>query len=91
MEMYKIQRVINNNVICSVNEKGEEIILRGKGIGFQKKAGMSVEASSVEGVFILEKSQTKNKLMQLLEDIPEVYIEISTQIIEYAKQTLGKS
>ena len=88
---YRIERVINNNVVCSVNGKGEEIILRGKGIGFQKKPGMEVDASLVEGIFTLEKSQTKNKLVQLLEDIPEIYIEITSQIVDHAKETLGKS
>ena len=37
MEAYKILRIINNNVVFSVNERGDEIILRGKGIGFQKR------------------------------------------------------
>lgn len=90
MKTYKITRVINNNVICSLDEAGSEIILRGKGIGFQKKTGMEVMDSDVEGIFILEKAQTKNKLFELLEDIPPEYIEVSTQIIEHAREKLGK-
>lgn len=35
--MYKITNVINNNIVCSKDESGEEILLRGLGIGFQKK------------------------------------------------------
>lgn len=91
MKIYKITRVINNNVVCSLDADGNEIILRGKGIGFQKKPGMEIYAGDVEGVFTLKKEQTKNKLVQLLEDIPAQYVDISTQIIEYARNHLGKT
>lgn len=33
----KITRIINNNVVGSVNESGKELVVMGKGIGFQKK------------------------------------------------------
>ena len=35
----QIIKVINNNVISSEDDKGKEIIVMGKGIGFGKKAG----------------------------------------------------
>ncbi len=91
MEAYKILRIINNNVVFSVNERGDEIILRGKGIGFQKKAGMTVAAGDVEGIYVLEKPQTKNKLYDLLEDMPPEYIEVSARIIDHARKVLGKT
>lgn len=91
MEAYKILRIINNNVVFSVNERGDEIILRGKGIGFQKMAGMTVAAGDVEGIYVLEKPQTKNKLYDLLEDMPPEYIEVSARIIDHARKVLGKT
>lgn len=33
----KITRIINNNVVCAVNERRQEMMLLGSGIGFQKK------------------------------------------------------
>lgn len=91
MRMYRITRIINNNVVCSSDENGNEIILRGKGIGFHKKPDMEICDDRVEGIFTLKKAQTKNKLFELLEDIPTEYIDISTQIIEYAREKLGKT
>ena len=36
---------------------------------------MTVAAGDVEGIYVLEKPQTKNKLYDLLEDMPPEYIE----------------
>lgn len=90
MKKYKITRVINNNVVCSEDERGSEIILRGKGIGFQKKPGMFISSEAVEGVYAMKKPQTLNKLYELLEDIPLEYIEVSTKIIEHAAGRLNR-
>ena len=37
--VYRISRVIGNNFVCTVDDGGTEIILRGLGIGFTKHAG----------------------------------------------------
>ena len=39
----QIIKVINNNVISSEDDKGKEIIVMGKGIGFGKKAGEEID------------------------------------------------
>ena len=43
----KIIKVINNNNVCILDEKGREQIVSGKGIGFGKKYGDSVEPSHI--------------------------------------------
>ena len=40
----QIIKVINNNVISSEDDKGKEIIVMGKGIGFGKKAGEEIDS-----------------------------------------------
>ena len=44
----QIIRVINNNVVCALNERHQERILIGKGIGFQKKPGDEVDKGKAE-------------------------------------------
>ena len=46
-EFYRIWRVISNNFVCALDEGGNEIILRGPGIGFKKQAGDLVPAGKV--------------------------------------------
>jgi beta-glucoside operon transcriptional antiterminator len=49
--MYLITKVINNNFVCSVDEKGNELMLRGLGIGFQKKVNDTVSEEKIEKVY----------------------------------------
>lgn len=44
---YVIQRLINNNVVFSLDESGKEIILFGKAIGFGKKRGDTVPKEAI--------------------------------------------
>ena len=88
--MYKITKVINNNIVCSVDNRGQEIILRGLGIGYQKKKGGAVPDDKVEKVYTMMDPGRSSKLQQLLSEIPLEYLEISTEIIEYAHNTLQK-
>lgn len=88
--MYKITKVINNNIVCSVDDGGQEIILRGLGIGYQKKKGDTVSDDKVEKVYTMMDPKHSSKLQQLLSEMPLEYLEISTEIIEYARNVLKK-
>lgn len=43
-----INKVINNNVLSTHDENNREIVLMGKGIGFQKKVGDEVAEDKIE-------------------------------------------
>lgn len=88
--MYEILKVINNNIVCSIDQGGEEIILRGLGIGFKKKVKDFVEESQIEKVYKIANQNTRSKLEELLLDIPLEYVETCTEIIEYAKGSLKR-
>lgn len=75
--MWIIERIINNNVISASNQQGLEVILTGKGIGFQKKVGEFVDDKKIERVFvperridpeyILDASYFVNTIIQMIE------------------------
>ncbi|WMJ86545.1 BglG family transcription antiterminator LicT [Anaerocolumna sp. MB42-C2] len=88
--MYKISKIINNNFVCSVNEKGEEIILRGPGIGFQKKSNDLAEESKIEKIYSMSSKSMLNKLQSLVDNIPLEHIQVCTEIIEDIKLHLNK-
>lgn len=84
----KIEKIINNNLVRSINEKGQYVILMGCGIGFQKKIGSTIDESKITQVYTL---QDKNsKLEELLTRVPEEYIQTANEVISYAKFSLGK-
>ena len=43
----KIDKVMNNNVVSSIDEDGQEIIVVGTGIGFQGKEGKVVDSEDL--------------------------------------------
>ena len=47
-----IKKILSNNAVI-VYDKGNEIILTGKGIGWQKKPGEEIDESKVEKRFHL--------------------------------------
>lgn len=85
----KIDKVMNNNVVSSVDEDGQEIIVVGTGIGFQGKEGKPVDEKKIQKIFRLEDPKMIRKLKEVLQDLPMEQFEISTAIIEHAKQSLG--
>ncbi len=84
----QIIKVINNNVISSEDDKGKEIIVMGKGIGFGKKAGEEIEETKIEKVFSLPDEST-SQFMQVVKDMPYEYIRTAELVIAYARETLG--
>jgi beta-glucoside operon transcriptional antiterminator len=85
----KIEKVLNNNVIVSIKDK-KEVIVMGRGIAFNKRAGDDINEEQVEKIFTLEDEDVTKKFKTLISDIPLEYMELSEKIIQYAKIQLGK-
>lgn len=81
----KIYKVINNNVLSAFDEKNQEVVLMGRGIGFKAKTGDIVDESRVEKVFYIENSALSRQFQELLSDMPLEHMQISSDIISYAK------
>lgn len=86
---WRIKSPINNNVVCARNERNQERILVGKGIGFKVKAGDEIDSSRVEKEYFLKSKNITGKLYALLAQTPEVYMEIADNIMKRAQETLG--
>lgn len=87
---YRVVRVIGNNFVCSQDSNGQEIILRGLGIGFKKAPGDLIPAARIEKVYALRDPKQSDRLLQLMTDVPTEYLDISTHIIESAERVLGR-
>ena len=46
----RIDRVINNNVVSAVEENGTEVVVMGKGVGFQMHAGKTCTSKSLSAL-----------------------------------------
>lgn len=86
----QIKQVLNNNVITVLDEQEHELVIMGRGIAFGRKAGDLVEESKIEKTFKLDDKEMNKRLMELLSEIPLSFVEVSEEIIRYAKQNTSK-
>ena len=84
-----IAKVINNNVVSSWDADHKEIIVMGRGIGFQKKPGQTVREEDIDKIFRLENRDVRERFEDLLESMPLEYIRISADIISFAKERMN--
>lgn len=48
MDVVKLLKVINNNVVSAYDDAGKEIIVMGKGIGFHNCSGDLIDEAMIE-------------------------------------------
>lgn len=85
----KIFKTLNNNVAVVLDEKGQEKIVMGKGICFQKRNGDEIPDEVIDKTFFLSESEANNKFQVLIQDVPMEHIAIGEEIITEAKLRLG--
>lgn len=84
----KIIKIFNNNIVSARNEKGEEVVLAGSGIGFKKKPNDLVDESRIEKTYVFQ-DKLNPRLENTLADIPYIFFEITDQIISRAQKVLN--
>ena len=78
----KIKKIINNNILCAVDEKGNELIVTGRGIGFQRHRGETIDPAAVERTYRMEEKTEQRKLRELVEKIPIEHLTLTERLIE---------
>lgn len=86
----KIEKILNNNVVIVLSDKGHEQVVMGRGVGYHKKAGERLDSQAVEKIFSLESNDVTSRLAELLSDIPIEVMTTSQKIINHAQLVLGK-
>ncbi|HDH9640346.1 TPA: PRD domain-containing protein, partial [Escherichia coli] len=84
-----IEKVMNNNCVqASMN--GQEVIISGPGVGYNKKYGMLVPEHPANRIFYVRNEQ-KNKLYKLIEHVDIEYVFVAEKIVQYAEKNLEKN
>lgn len=86
----EIIRVLNNNAVLTSDDNGEDIVVLGSGVAFQKKRGDRIDQSKIERIFYQDDHDIIGRLKKSFLEIPVEFIEISKEIITDAKLELGK-
>lgn len=86
----KILKSINNNIVSAYDQNGQEIVVMGRGIGYKAKDGAEIPQAMIEKIFRMDSQNATDKLKELLANLPLEHIQVSNDIIAYAKKMLGK-
>ena len=79
----RIKKIINNNILCAVDEKGNELIVTGRGIGFQRHRGETIDSALIERTYRMEEKTGQRKLRELVEKIPIERLSLTEGLIEH--------
>lgn len=85
-----IKKVLNNNVVVSVNDEKKEIIVMGCGIAFQKKNGDTLNKDKIEKIFVLDDKDMTKQFQELLSEVPIEYMTITDKIVKYTEEKFKK-
>ena len=85
----KVLKTFNNNIALVEDSFRQEMILMGKGIAFGLKKGDSIDSSKIEKKFVFDTRELNDKFTALFNQVPVKYIELSSNIIDYATKALN--
>lgn len=89
MSKMKVAKTLGNNVIVVNNTENGEIILVGKGIGFNKSPGSIIDPNTIEKTFILSDEKEKTKYRQLLNQVDDKLIICVDEVMSLLKYEFG--
>ena len=81
-----IDKVLNNNVLIAEHPSYEEVVLIGKGIGFNRKRGDYIDTDAVEKLFVLKNEKEQENYIKLLPFIDNDFLEVIITAIDLIKQ-----
>lgn len=88
---YYVVKVFNNNIVLALEDSSEKIIL-GKGIGFGRQTGETIEHNnSIEKVFTLQEPGNRIKFSELINIVDEDILSVCEKIITIIENDLQET
>lgn len=85
----KIIKILNNNVVQTNNKDGEEIIIMGRGIGFQKKIGDAIDTEDIQKTFVLKDDDSM--FADIYKDLSTDEVDTVFSIVKLAEDKLEQN
>lgn len=80
-----VKKVLNNNVLIADHDSYGEVVMIGKGIGFNRKRGDFIQAELAEKVFVLKNELEQENYKKLLPHIDDQLLEVIISAIQLIK------
>lgn len=87
----RVKKVFNNNVVLAETKGRSEMIVMGKGIGFQKKSGDAIEEEFIEKKFVIQEDEPAEYLKAVYQTLPVEESDAVFAIVVKAEQDLQQT
>lgn len=87
----KVIQSLNQNAALVARDDGAELVALGRGVGFGKKKGDTIDPSAVTRVFSLASSYRQEQLLGLIKELEPWVFELAQDITVIAEACLKKS
>lgn len=87
----RIDKVYNNNVVQVLDDKGQEVIVMGRGLGFQKKVGDVINPDLVERTFVPQETSLGQEWHQIYGKLSDQELSVVMALINRAEEALGQT
>ncbi|WP_324030761.1 PRD domain-containing protein (plasmid) [Pantoea sp. JZ2] len=84
-----VHKVLNNSLVLSTDDDSREVIVMGKGIGFNSRPGDEIAPEKIEKLFVTQTLGTRRVYLEALSAIPDEVIEMAAMIISRANMQLS--
>ncbi|MFM9279331.1 BglG family transcription antiterminator LicT [Paenibacillus jiagnxiensis] len=85
-----IKQIFNNNIVSTVDDKNQELLILGRGIGFNYRAGDPIDESRIEKVFRLQDAKIYEKFKATVMEVPIEILQVTDDIVSLARTQLNK-
>lgn len=85
-----IKKALNNNAVMSIDEAGNEIIVKGKGIAYNKKNGDAIDEDKIDKIFVIDNKEANRRYQEILVHIPDDCINACERMIDVIKEKIHK-
>lgn len=83
-----VRRVLNNNVVDGLDDSLQEVIVFGKGLGFNSKPGEAIDESMIEKIFRLDDAAASRHFASIVGSIPSDILSATADLVTRARQEL---
>lgn len=85
----EVKKILNNNVLIAKHSSYGEVVVIGKGIGFNRKSGESIDTASIEKLFVLKNEKEQEDYIKLLSSVDNDVHEIIISAINLIKNKVN--
>lgn len=85
----EILRVFNNNVVLARGANHEEVIVTGRGLGYQAKPGSAVDETKIVRVFVPQDGRDADNFGALVSAIPPEHLLLADEALQLARKDLA--